>query len=127
MFGVLPIIPLLYAPMFHVPMSSPNMTRMFGFWPPVWASAPPIEVTGLGARADAAARVVPASRILRLLIPWLQHDSCVDFAFMRLLLRRQPLKRARLSTDPVPGRFLADCVRSNAAAFRDQRIVRQRS
>src|SRR5262245_3389289 len=32
MFGVRPIIPWVYAPTFHIPMSSPKMTRMFGFF-----------------------------------------------------------------------------------------------
>jgi hypothetical protein len=30
MQAVRPIIPCVYAPMFHMPMSSPKMTKMFG-------------------------------------------------------------------------------------------------
>jgi hypothetical protein len=30
MFGVRPIMPWVYAPTFHVPMSSPQITRMLG-------------------------------------------------------------------------------------------------
>jgi hypothetical protein len=30
MLGVWPIMPCVYAPTFHIPMSSPKMTRMFG-------------------------------------------------------------------------------------------------
>src|SRR6185369_7941174 len=38
MFGVLPIIPWVYAPTFQVPMSSPQMTTMLGLAAACWAS-----------------------------------------------------------------------------------------
>src|SRR5262245_45396183 len=81
-------MPRLLWLMFQVPMSSPPITRLFGFCLGVWVSGVPIDVTGLGERADAAASVVPASRMLRLLSPWQQELSGVDFVLMRLLLHR---------------------------------------
>src|SRR5262245_56964103 len=51
MLGVRPIIPCVYAPMFHIPMSSPKMTTMLGFLP--WAAA----------GAEDSARAATASRI----------------------------------------------------------------
>src|SRR5262245_48398943 len=98
-------MPRLLWLMFQVPMSSPQMTRIFGFWPPVWASALPIEVTGLGERADAAASVVPASSMLRRLNPWQQDESGGFLLLIRLLyhwsLERDPIVNSRQAVCPA--------------------------
>src|SRR5262245_17288603 len=106
-FGVLPIMLLQYAPTFHIPMSSPQMTRMLGSF--AWAIAFLVGATIPALRAVTAASAVPARRRLRRSRLWgVWEESGVILLLIAVLLQLS-------APSPMAPRFLDDSKQDNDA------------
>src|SRR5262245_66198159 len=96
MFGVFPIIPCVYAPTFHIPMSSPKMTRMFGFL--ACACAAPTDTTTPSATQRLLHHVIrmrlPSSTLM-----WAQHTRGATDETVKSGTRRD----GRTGQPPGPG------------------------
>src|SRR6516165_5918011 len=92
MLGVRPIMPWVYAPTFHMPMSSPKMTRMFGFFAVAAGVCPNADVPNAARRMTARQPVKRDGLSLRL-----SRQSGVDLVFMSLNARAESFEWRRVN------------------------------